>query len=172
MLYHFSEEKHIEVFVPRKHPSFPDRPPMVWAIDKERSPLYLLPRDCPRIGFWATPETTQSDREKYLHMTSAQKIMAVESGSLDQIQNTKLFRYSLSDDHFVMMDEGAGYYVSYETEVPLKVEEVGSLLDELVQERIEIRIVPSLQPLYEQLPTSTLHYSMIRMRNSKIMQRD
>ncbi|WNB91898.1 DUF6886 family protein [Bacillus sp. NEB1478] len=172
MLYHFSEEHNIEIFQPRKHLSFPDRQPMVWAIDKDRSPLYLLPRDCPRIGFWATLDTTQSDREKYLHMASSEKIIVVEGRWIDRIQNTKLYKYSLNDARFAMMDEGAGYFISYETEIPLKIEEVGSLLDALVEENVELRIVPSLQPLYEQLPQSTLHFSMIRMRNAKLMHRD
>jgi hypothetical protein len=66
------------------------------------------------------------------------------------------------------MDEGAGYFVSYETELSLKVEKVGSLFQALIQVGIELRIVPSLQPLYEQLPDTTLHFSMIRMRNAKI----
>jgi hypothetical protein len=168
MLYHFSEENDIEVFQPRKHPSFQDRPPMVWAIDKERSPLYLFPRDCPRIGFWATPETSKNDREKYLHTTAAEKIIVVEGEWLDRIQNTELYKYTLKPDHFITMDEGAGYFVSYETELPLKVEKVGSLFQALIQVGIELRIVPSLQPLYEQLPDTTLHFSMIRMRNAKI----
>ncbi|MFE1246146.1 DUF6886 family protein [Fictibacillus sp. NPDC058756] len=167
MLYHFSEEDNIEIFQPRKHPSFPDRPPMVWAIDEERSPLYLLPRDCPRIGFWATPETSDDDREKYLHTTSADKIIAIESNWLDRLQNTKLYRYSFAPDHFTMMDEGAGYFVSYETERSLEMEAVGSLLGAMVQKGVELRIMPSLQPLAEQLPKTTLHYSMIRMRNAK-----
>ncbi|MFD1359669.1 DUF6886 family protein [Fictibacillus halophilus] len=167
MLYHFSEEDNIEIFQPRKHPSFPDRPPMVWAIDEERSPLYLLPRDCPRIGFWATPETSDDDREKYLHTTSADKIIAIESGWLDRLQNTKLYRYSFAPDHFTMMDQGAGYFVSYETEQPLEREPVGSLLEAMVQKGVELRIIPSLQPIAEQLLKTTLHYSMIRMRNAK-----
>jgi hypothetical protein len=167
MLYHFSEENNIEIFHPRRHQSFPDSPAMVWAIDEERSPLYLLPRECPRIGFWAAPETNEYDREKYLHTTSADKIIAVESGWLERLQNTKLYRYSFSLDHFTMMDEGAGYFVSYETEQPLEMESVGPLLEALIQKGVELRIMPSLQPLAEKLPKTTLHYSMIRMRNAK-----
>ncbi|MCM3719408.1 DUF6886 family protein [Fictibacillus phosphorivorans] len=166
MLYHFSEEDTIDIFHPRKHQSFPDRPPMVWAIDGERSPLYLFPRDCPRIGFWATPETSAIDREKYLHTTSADKIIAIESGWLERLEKTKLYRYSFAPDHFTIMDEGAGYFVSYETEHPLEVKPVGSLLEALVKKGVELRILPSLTPLSDQLPKTTLHYSMIRMRNA------
>lgn len=166
MLYHFSEEDNIEIFHPRKHPSFPDRPPMVWAIDDDRSPLYLFPRDCPRIGFWATPETNDDDREKFLHTTSADKIIAIESGWLERLQRTRLYRYSFVSDHFTMMDEGAGYFISYETEQPLEITPVGSLLEALVKRGVELRMMPSLTPLADQLPKTTLHYSMIRMRNA------
>lgn len=166
MLYHFSEEDNFEIFQPRKHPSFPDRPPMVWAIDDDRSPLYLFPRDCPRIGFWATPETNDDDREKFLHTTSADKIIAIESGWLERLQRTRLYRYSFASDHFTMMDEGAGYFISYETEQPLEMKPVGSLLEALVKRGVELRIMPSLTPLADQLPKTTLHYSMIRMRNA------
>lgn len=166
MLYHFSEEDNINIFQPRKHPSFPDRPAMVWAIDEARSPLYLFPRDCPRIGFWATPETNEQDHEQYLHTTSADKVIAIESGWLERLQNTKLYRYSFPPDHFTTMDEGAGYFVSYETKQPVEMKSVGSLLEALVQTGVELRIMPTLQPLAEQLPKTTLHYSMIRMRNA------
>jgi hypothetical protein len=57
LLYHFSEDPGITRFNPRMHPSHPDQPAMVWAIDEEHSPLYYFPRDCPRIGFWSIPSS-------------------------------------------------------------------------------------------------------------------
>jgi hypothetical protein len=169
LLYHFSEEGHIKVFHPRKHPSFQDKPPMVWAIDKDRSPLYFFPRDCPRIAFWPTPDSSREDQEKYFNTTSAQKVIAFESAWLTQLQQTKLYQYTFHVDHFNMMDEGAGYFVSNETEHPVDVQPVGSLLDALSVAGVEVRIVPSLKPLYEQLPATTLHFSMIRMRNANFL---
>jgi hypothetical protein len=52
MLYHFSEDPTITRFDPRPHPSHPALPPAVWAIDRERAPMYFFPRDCPRIAFY------------------------------------------------------------------------------------------------------------------------
>jgi hypothetical protein len=167
VLYHFSEEEHIVIFNPRKHPSFPDRPPMVWAIDKDRSPLYFFPRNCPRIAFWATAQSSQKDREHFLSGSPFQKVIAIEGAWFTRIQQTMLYRYSFQTGHFKLFDEGAGYYVSYETESPLQVEPVGSLLQALIDEGVELRIVPSLRPLYEKLPKTSLHFSMIRMRNAK-----
>ncbi|MBY6038293.1 hypothetical protein KUV80_16725 [Fictibacillus nanhaiensis] len=167
MLYHFSEEEEIEIFHPRKHSSFPERLPMVWAIDKERSALYFFPRDCPRIAYWATSNTTQQDRQFYFHTTTAKKVIAIEGSWLETIQNTRLYRYSFESEHFTTMDEGAGYFVSYETQIPVNVEPVGSLLQALTQEGVELRIMPSLTPLSEELLQTSLHFSMIRMRNRK-----
>ncbi|MBN3543985.1 DUF6886 family protein [Fictibacillus barbaricus] len=167
LLYHFSEEENIKIFHPRKHPGFPDRPPMVWAIDQDRSPLYYFPRDCPRIAFWAVPGTTERDRDRFFRTTTANKIVAIEGDWLHRLQTTDLHRYTFQPDHFKMLDEGAGYFVSYEIETPVSVEAVGNLLDALINDEVEIRIVPSLQPLSQELLKTTLHFSMIRMRNAK-----
>jgi hypothetical protein len=45
-------------------------------------------------------------------------------------------------------------------------------LDGLSGAGVEVRIVPSLKPLYEQLPATTLHFSMIRMRNANFLAGD
>ena len=53
LFYHVSEESNIAVFEPRLPPS-PDsgvQGEVVWAIDQEHLPNYLLPRDCPRSDF-------------------------------------------------------------------------------------------------------------------------
>ncbi|MCM3109611.1 hypothetical protein M3572_01770 [Lederbergia lenta] len=48
MLYHFSEDPSIAIFKPRPSKAFPELSPVVWAIDKEHSAHYYVPRDCPR----------------------------------------------------------------------------------------------------------------------------
>lgn len=50
-LFHVSEESNIEVFNPRT-PTRNDLDKnvgLVWAIDEERLPNFLTPRDCPRV---------------------------------------------------------------------------------------------------------------------------
>jgi hypothetical protein len=42
MLFHFSEEADIEIFIPRENQNRSDFPAVVWAIDEERI-LILLP---------------------------------------------------------------------------------------------------------------------------------
>lgn len=52
-LFHVSEESNIALFEPR----IPDRDDLnkaiglVWAIDEDRLPNFLTPRNCPRVTF-------------------------------------------------------------------------------------------------------------------------
>lgn len=167
MLYHFSEEPDISLFAPRKHPSHPEMPPVVWAIDQARSPLYLFPRDCPRIAFYPTEKTSAADLEHYHSDTNAFMVIAVEQRWLQQIANSVLYCYHLPAESFACVDEGAGYYTSGETITPLFVEKIDHLLQRLCASNVELRITPSLFPLRDRLLASTLHYSMIRMRNAR-----
>ncbi|WP_339293213.1 DUF6886 family protein [Paenibacillus sp. FSL W8-0187] len=48
MLYHFSEDPNIDIFVPRENQNRKDFPAVVWAIDKEHEFTYYFPRNCPR----------------------------------------------------------------------------------------------------------------------------
>jgi hypothetical protein len=166
LLYHFSEDPSITRFNLRFHPSHPDQPAMVWAIDEDRSPLYYFPRDCPRIGFWARSDSTAEDIHHFLAHTKARKVIAVEGRWLEKLQNTKLYVYQLPDEPFTCFDQGAGYYTSHETVDPLSVEPVGHLIQRLVEAKVELRLTPSLLPLRDTLISSTLHFSMIRMRNA------
>jgi len=60
MLYHVSEYSHIERFEPRPPPCSGVGPveSVVWAIDEEHLHNYLLPRDCPRVTFYALPSAS------------------------------------------------------------------------------------------------------------------
>ena len=67
---------------------------------------------------------------------------------------------------FMLQDMYAGYYVSHESITPLTVEPVGDLLARLVASDVELRIMPSLRLLRNALVHASLHFSMIRLRNS------
>jgi hypothetical protein len=168
MLYHFSENPNIEIFHPRKHLSFPNTEPMVWAIDKEQAPIYFLPRDCPRICYWPTKYSTEEDIESYQSETSATKVIVVESEWYKRIQETRLYVYHLPDLSFKKMDDGAGYFISHETIEHEKVEPLGDLTRKLLDANVELRFTPSLRPLREKILQTSLHYSMIRLRNAKL----
>ncbi|MEJ8546052.1 DUF6886 family protein [Brevibacillus borstelensis] len=168
MYYHFSEDPFITCFHPRPHPSHPSLPPAVWAIDREKSPLYFFPRDCPRIGFGRATTTTPEDVARFMGFSDAAMVIATESAWYPIIKETKLYRYTFPPDTFVRWDDGAGYYLSFETVTPLAVQPLGDLLACLTRENVELRLTPSLKPLHDALLDSTMQFSMIRMRNAQL----
>jgi len=80
-LYHVSEEDGITVFKPRLPPSDDSgvRGEVVWAIDEEHLPNYLLPRDCPRVTFGVSAQTTVEDRGVYFGGSIGHRVVAIES---------------------------------------------------------------------------------------------
>ena len=72
-LFHFSDDGGLTRFTPRPVLVPSARPPgrdwlngpLVWAIDEARQPLYLFPRDCPRILLYPTPATTAEDLQRW-----------------------------------------------------------------------------------------------------------
>jgi hypothetical protein len=82
-LYHFSDDPDIAVFQPHfaKTSSVQDEP-LVWAIDEWHSPMYFVPRQCPRACFWAGQKTTDQDREQWLNHLTPRFVMVVESDYL------------------------------------------------------------------------------------------
>ncbi len=164
VLYHFSEEPGIHRFEPRHSDLVGDR--VVWSIDREHEHLYMLPRDCPRVTFCAGPQTTDADHERFLGLGSATKIVAIESAWLPAVRATPLYRYELPAASFELEDECAGYWVSRAVVEPMRVDVVDDLLAGLAESGAEVRIVPSLWPLYEAVVASTLQFSIIRWRNA------
>jgi hypothetical protein len=81
-LFHFSDDPAITIFEPRPVRVASKRPPgrewlngpLVWAIDEWHQPMYLFPRDCPRILIWPTERTTAEDRRRYWGAGSARMI--------------------------------------------------------------------------------------------------
>ena len=58
-IFHVSEDENISVFEPRV-PKRTDieATPIVWAVSEERLTNYLVPRECPRVGFHIGAHTT------------------------------------------------------------------------------------------------------------------
>jgi hypothetical protein len=165
-LYHFSEEPDIRIFEPRPAGAFPELEPVVFAIDRERSPHYFFPRDCPRVIYWRADWTTDEDARTFLADTTVGKIVVVESGWLERIRNAKLYVYTFSGESFEQMDSTAGYYISKKTVEPIQVEPVGDLIGKLLAENLELRFTPSLHPIRESVIASTMDFSIIRFRNA------
>ena len=165
-LYHFSEDASIARFEPQVTAPGTTDVPLVWAIDAESADLYCFPRDCPRVTFHARPDTTTADRERFLGLTSARRVAAIEAAWLDAMRSTTLHRYVLPGDSFELRDLTAGYWVSRQPVVPLRKQPVGDLIDALIAANVELRVMPSLWPLYRAVVASTLGFSVIRWRNA------
>ena len=161
MLFHVSEGE-IRRFEPRPTESVGE--PVVWAIGGPRLHSYLLPRECPRVTFYAGPATTADDAERFLGTSPA--VVAVESAWLERIRACVLYCHHLPSRTFECMDEGAGYFVSRAAVVPERVEVITDVVAELLARGVELRFLPSLWQLHDAAAASSLRFSMIRMRNA------
>jgi hypothetical protein len=166
-LLHFSEDPTITCFHPRPMATRPGEPPRVWAIDEEHAFLYYFPRDCPRIAFWALPESNPDDIARYLGHTAARQVVAIESAWLERLLAGRLYVYRLPGQTFECIEAAIGHHVSHAAVAPISMEPLDHLLDRLVDAGCEVRVTPSLWPLRRALLSATLHYSMIRMRNAQ-----
>ena len=166
-LFHYSEEPDIAEFVPRLHVARPDEA-RVWAIDEAFAPLYYFGRSCPRAAFWALPTSTPEDANRFLGQTAAKIVVAIESSWLAPLQNTVLYEYEFPTKQFAPLDAPQspayhGVHIARETVRPLSVRPMGDLLALLAgRPDVELRVTPSLWPLYDVLLASSLHYSFVR----------
>lgn len=173
-LYHVSDRPDIPLFEPRPvRPGHPhtDLPPVVWAVEERLLHNYLLPRDCPRVTFYATAGSDPADVARLLGATAAghlvAHVVAIESGWLDAVRAAVLWLYELPADTFELLDSTAGYYVSRQPVRPLSVRRVDDLLGELARRDVELRLTPSLWPLRDAVLASSLAFSFIRMGNAR-----
>lgn len=162
-LFHVSEDPTITQFVPR--PSAYTQKPVVWAVDEIHLHNYLFPRDCPRITFYAKPNSEPEEVKQYLG--SSQAVVAIEGEWLPAIQECNLTIYHIPLTGFRLQDEGSGYWVCENSIAPQATTMITNCLGELANRQIEIRILPELWTLQDAILGSTLQFSIIRMRNSQ-----
>ena len=169
-LFHISEEPDIQVFEPRPSPSHFDgiNGDVVFAITGDLLHNYLLPRDCPRVTFYAGAQTTNADKDRFIGNSAANYIIVVESGWYQRIKETTLYCYEFPEENFTLVDECAGYYISYQPVVPISMKSIIDIMAELLSRNIELCFTPSLISLADAVSKSTLDFSLIRMRNAKI----
>src|SRR5712664_1672547 len=120
MLFHVSETCGIERFEPRSSEGSTD--PVVWAIDADRLRNYLVPRECPRVTYYAGRETTARDVERFLGSRTA--VIAIEREWFERVRLCRLYCYHLPPETFECVDECAGYFVSRVPVVPVYVERI------------------------------------------------
>lgn len=166
-LYHFSEEPNITIFKPRKLDYRINEPAQVWAIDEVHAPHYFFPRDCPRVCIWPKEDTTELDLNRFFGHSKTNRIVAIETGWFERVRKGYIYRYVFQPDDFTLYEPNAGYYTTTRTVKPLAVERLDDLLGSLTALGIELRITPSLIPLKQSILSSTINFSMIRMKNAK-----
>ncbi len=172
-LFHFSDDPGIDRFVPRPVKTPSARPPgrdwlngpLVWAIDAWSQPLYLFPRDCPRILLWEKSTTTPEDRARWFGSSSARMIAHIEEAWLDRLACQTLYRYDLPPETFEDLAD-AGMWVSRQVVMPVAVETLTDLPDLLAAHGVELRVMESLAPL-RGVWSSSLHASGVRLRNAQ-----
>jgi hypothetical protein len=170
-LFHFSEQGDIACFTPRPVTTPSVRAPgmdwlngpLVWAIDAWHQPMYLFPRDCPRILVRPTDATGEDDLARHWPGGPVRMLAYVEQGWLDRLRSATLFRYGLPSASFEALE--AGMWISREAVAPNRVEPVSNLPERLAALDVELRPVADLRPLKTLWETS-LHTSGIRLRNA------
>lgn len=172
-LFHFSDDPGIERFVPRPVRVPAGRAPgmewlngpLVWAIEEDWQPLYLFPRDCPRILLRPTPHTTADDLARWFPLGVGNWVAHVEQAWLDRLSRGHIHRYALPASAFESLDD-AGMWVARSAVTPLGMETLTDLPAALAEQGAELRVMDSLLPLKGVWSTS-LHASGIRLRNAR-----
>jgi len=167
MLFHVSEDGGIKRFEPRATEGVAE--PLVWAIDANRVRNYLVPRECPRITYYAGRNTTNADVEQFLGSSAA--VVAIEQEWLERVRRCQLYCYHMPAATFECLDECAGYFVSRAPVVPARVDVIEDPIAELTKREVEFRVLPNLWPLRDAVVGSTLQFSIIRMRNAQMRER-
>ncbi len=167
-LFHVSEESNINVFEPRlpTRKDLDQNIGLVWAIDEDRLPNFLTPRDCPRVTYHVGIQTTDSDKKHFFSSTGISHAIVVESKWFHMIKNATLYLYEFDTADFVLQDSIAGYYVATKTQYPKAKYVLEDLFSELLKRNIEIRITDNLWNIADDVKSSTLNWSLCRMANA------
>jgi hypothetical protein len=157
-----SEDASIARFAPHVSATAAEREPLVWAVDTRHLPLYWFPRDCPRGTFWAESATDRADTERLLR--GATRVHIVEEGWLERMRTAEVFAYRLPDAGFEPHPSVGGYWIARKSVEPLEVRPLGDLLAVHEGAAIELRALPNLWPVWNEVVASTLQFSGMRLR--------
>ncbi|MCL2170990.1 MAG: hypothetical protein FWB71_02455 [Defluviitaleaceae bacterium] len=161
-LYHVSDDPSITTFIPRitTRTDMQQTKGLVWALEESGIVNFLVPRQCPRVYYRATEETTEEDIARFFASSSRQGI-AIENIWHDRMTKASLYIYEFDGSTFYPAD-GPMYMVSEQTQTPLSVTKVDNLFAQLFERNVEVRILPNLHQLKEAVLQSTLRGGMMR----------
>ena len=135
-------------------------------MSNDRLPNYLLPRDCPRVCFWIGQDTSSGDRSRFF-LTESTYTVVIEPSWMLSARATSMYLYKMPTGTFICTDANAGYFVSQQSVVPLSRQVIADLPGSFQKRGVELRTEANLQSLGRQVVTSTLCFSLIRMRNAR-----
>jgi hypothetical protein len=166
---HFSEDPTITGFVPHVAATAQQSEAYVWAVDHERAPDYWFPRQCPRALAWVRPGvTTDTDRDRIIGAGCGDRVHAIEYAWWDTMRATRLYAYRLPAEPFRPIGEPLPHaHVTCEPVEPLgPPEPVGDLIACHAAAGIQLRLLDDLWSFWDQVVTSTIAFSGIRLRNA------
>lgn len=165
---HFSEDPTITHFAPHVAPTSRHSEAYVWAVGPDRCPDFWFPRACPRAMAWVGPRTTEHDAARILGAGCGPRVHAIEYGWLKPIMNVRLYAYRLPAGTFKPIGDPPTAMVSTVPVTPLgPPEPVGDLLALHEEAGIQLRVLDNLWPFWDEVITSTLEFSGIRLRNAR-----
>jgi len=165
-LFHISENADITTFIPRRSKKQWNYAEYVWAIEEKKRHHYLLPRDCPRICIDVQQLPPQKDWLPN-YRRSANGLIYVPNVWRKQIEQTTLYQYEFVLNHFELIDQIAGYYVSKQPETPIKKRVITSCMQELDSLNIALVFLDraAMFTLREHVLDKLRNFSIIRWRN-------
>lgn len=168
-LFHVSEESDITIFKPRipLRTDIDKSKGLIWAINEFCLPNFLTPRDCPRVAYYATEKSSESDKDRFFSSYNSLHVLAIEQQWHTTMKNTTLYLYEFDISDFYLQDEIAGYYVSEKNQKPINKIIITDIFSELFKRNVEIRLVTDLWKLSDDIKRLTLNWSLCRMKNAK-----
>jgi hypothetical protein len=163
---HVSEDGNIARFVPRVAPSDPGRPPTVWAVARWFEPVQWAPRRCPRVMVWATDDAQRVVLAERFGSTT-DRVCAVESGWLDEVRRSVLYRYEFDATGFTASADAPGEYLSTTEPAIERVVVLDDLLAAHAAAGVELRVTPRLGALVDQILQSGLPYRFVNLRDAR-----
>jgi hypothetical protein len=117
---------------------------------------------------WVADHTTPDDRDRIIGPGGGDRVHAIEYPWLPAMLTTQLYAYRLPADRFHPVGDGP-FHAQVATEPvdalgpPIPV---ANLIAIHAEAGIQLRVLPSLYPYWDEVITTTLHFSGIRLRNA------
>ena len=164
-LWHVSENPSIERFMP--HVSADGRPRRTARLGDRHaaSAGLLVPTRVPARDVLGRRASDPYDAARLLAGSS--RVHAIEAAWLDRMHSTQVFAYRLPEPSFEPHPEVGGYWVSRETVEPARGAPLGDLVALHEDAAIELRVLPNLWQLWNDVATSTLEFSGVRLHNAQ-----